>query len=277
MSGKRVQRREGELLAALRDQRELLRNAGERYDGGSDTEAKNLAVRLRVLLHDGGRNSRSLLGQLEIKENLPYLDTTPAENPPEAPSFHGGLCMVHATLGPEGAGSSRYVPVLDKRASLPPHPPQAFVDWWSNRVISDDQGRPVSRRDFVLWLADQDGGAHVDGAIGETYAGLAREGIAIFQPGAGDDPRFKDLVAPSVRQIAFEIEKTLDTQLIDDSEAGMGLRVKAPICSLSINETVSVGRNDPCPCGSELKTKRCFGMRQPRRRLTLDDLYAEAA
>lgn len=102
MSGKRIQRREGELLAALRDQRELLRNAGDRYDGGSDAEAKNLAVRLRVLLHDGGRNNQSLLGQLEIKEQLPYLDTTPAENPPEAPSFHAGLCMVHATLGPEG-------------------------------------------------------------------------------------------------------------------------------------------------------------------------------
>lgn len=277
MSGKRVQRREGELLAALRDQRELLKNAGERYDGGSDAEAKSLAVRLRVLLHDGGRNSHSLLGQLGVKERLPYLDTTPAEHPPEAPSMHAGLCMVHATLGPEGAGFSRYVPVLDARDSLPRHPPQAFVDWWRDPVVADNEGRPVSRSDFVLWLADQDGGAHVDGAIGETYAGLAREGIAIFKPEAGDDPRFKDLVAPSVRQIAYEVEQTLDAQLLDDPETKSGVRIRSPICSLSIHEKVSAGRNDPCPCGSGLKTKRCFGTRESRRRLTLDELYAEVA
>jgi hypothetical protein len=40
---------------------------------------------------------------------------------------------------------------------------------------------------------------------------------------------------------------------------------------------VGVGRNDPCPCRSGLKAKRCFGMRQPRRHLTLADLYAEVA
>jgi hypothetical protein len=46
----RVPRKYPNLIRALKDQRELLRNAAERYDAGSEVEAKNIAVRLRVLL-----------------------------------------------------------------------------------------------------------------------------------------------------------------------------------------------------------------------------------
>jgi hypothetical protein len=269
----RVGRNPDEFLRALRDQRELLRNAAARYDAGSEAEAKNLAVRLRVLLHDGKGRGASLLGQLGVKDRLPYLDTALAEHPPEAPMLHGGLCMIRANLGPNA--TSRYVAPLDRLSEDRQHPPQAFVDWWLYEVVTDDSSRPISRADFVLWLANQDGGAHIDASLDAEYAGLSRRGVSSFQPIAGDDPRLKDLAAPSVRQIAYEFERTLDEQLIEDPSTRLGVAIRDPICSLSIHDNPDAGRNDPCPCGSGLKLKRCFGLRQPRKRRTLDELLAE--
>jgi hypothetical protein len=270
-AAKRVPRKYSDLLGALRDQRELLRNAAERYDAGSEVEAKNIAVRLRVFLHDT-KNCHSLLAQLGIKERLPFLDTTNVEMPPEVPHFDAGLCMIHAQLGEDGY--SRYVPAMQNMDPERSHPPQAFVDWWSAPIVTDNSGRPVCRREFVLWLANEDGGAHIDSSLRGAYVELSKTGLVTFRPELGEDARFKDLVSPSVRQIAFELEQTLDSSL--DEEAGE-LRIREPICSLPIATKVEAGRNDPCPCGSGLKTKRCFSMRRPRRRRSMADLMGEAA
>lgn len=268
---KRVPREYFELLGALRDQRELLRNAAERYDAGSEVEAKNIAVRLRVLLHDT-KSSHSLLAQLGVKERLPFLDTSNVEMPPEVPCFDAGLCMIHAQLGEDGY--SRYVPAMRNMDPERSHPPQAFVDWWLESVVTNNSGEPVCRREFVLWLANEDGGAYIDSSLRGAYADLSKTGLVTFRPELGEDPKFKDLVSPSVRQIAFGLERTLDVSLYE--EEGV-LKIRQPICSLPIATKVETGRNDLCPCGSELKTKRCFSMRRPRRRRTLADLMDQAA
>jgi hypothetical protein len=268
---KRVPRGYPDLLAALHDQRELLRNAAERYDGGSEAEAKNIAVRLRVLLHDT-KNSHSLLTQLGVKERLPFLDTTNVEMPLGIPHFDAGLCMIHAQLGDDGY--SRYAPAMQNMDPERSHPPQAFVDWWSASVVIANSGEPVCRREFVLWLANEDGGAHVDSSLQGAYAELSKTGLVTFRPELGDDPKFKDLVSPSVRQIAYEVERTLDDSLYEEEGA---LKIRLPICSLPIATKVNTGRNDPCPCGSGLKTKRCFSMRRPRRRRSMADLMDMAA
>jgi SEC-C motif len=226
------------------------------------------------LLHDT-QSSHSLLGQFGVKERLPYLDTSSAEMPAEVIHMGGGLCMISAQLGPPGAATSRYTAPLNNLAPDRVHPPQAFVDWWGDPVVDDDHGQPISRRQFVLWLANEEGGAHVDPSVDDTYAELSTAGVSRFVPPKGNDPRFRDLVAPTVRQIAHEVEWTLDDHLVEELDPLAGVSVRNPICSLSIHEKVTVGRNDPCPCGSGEKRKKCLDLRQPRRRISMAELMAE--
>lgn len=260
------------LIAKLRDQRTLLRSACRSFDEGSHPEAQNIALRLRVLLHDT-RASHSTLGQLGVKDRLPYLDTNGAEGPPGVIQLGSGLCIISANFSPDG-GTSRYAAPLENLAPDRVHPPQAFADWWSVPIVDDDHGRPISRRQFVLWLANEEGGAHVATDVDGTYTELSTAGVSRFAPPEGGDPRFRDLVAPTVRQIAYEVESTLDGHLVEESDP-VGVSIRGPICSLSIDEKVTVGRNDPCPCGSGTKLKKCFDLREPRRQITMSDLMAE--
>src|SRR4029077_5076442 len=108
---KRVARDPAEYLVQLRDQRELLRNAAAAYDAGSEAEAMDLAHRIRVLVHDTA-SSTSVLTHLSVRDRLPYMDTAQAEFPPEVIMLGAGLCVISATLGPDGF--SRYTAPLDK-------------------------------------------------------------------------------------------------------------------------------------------------------------------
>lgn len=271
---KQVPRDESEYVGALRNQVELLRNAAKSFDEGSLAEAQNLATRIRVLVHDGRGRGQSLLSQVGVKERLPYLDTALAEDPPGVIGVGGGLCSISANLGPEA--SSRYKAPLGRPWPERQHPPSAFVDWWEDEVLADDRGNSFSRRAFVLAVANQDGGAHFDATLDAAYAALTRDrSLTSFQPGPGGDESFKNIAPPSIRQIAYELERTLAEEIVEDPEAPFGLRVRNPLCSLSIHERVAVGRNARCPCGSGLKRKRCFDLRQPRQRLRLEGLLSE--
>ncbi|MDP9144928.1 MAG: SEC-C domain-containing protein [Actinomycetota bacterium] len=230
-------------------------------------------MRIRVLVHDGP-NSVSLLTHLGVRDQLPYLDTASAEMAPPLIGFHGGLTMISAMLGPEG--HSKFAPPLANLAPDRHHPPATFVDWWNETIVADSRGNRFSRRAFVMPVANQDGGAHVDATIDAAYAALSRDhSHTTFMPEGGEDPHYKNMVLPSIRQIAYELEQTLSEQLVADPEGDLGLRIREPICSLSIHEQITTGLNDACPCGSGLKTKNCFGQRQPRRAWTMQDLAAE--
>lgn len=48
-----------------------------------------------------------------------------------------------------------------------------YEDWW-NEIIFDDKKNVFSRKDIVCYVANQDGGAHVDSALKESYANLTK-------------------------------------------------------------------------------------------------------
>lgn len=247
-----------------------------------EAEAKRLAVQVRVLLYDapGGRKNRSvsLLTQLGIRDHIPWLDTAIAPDPSWTHDFSCGLCRLHG----EGKGPDMkmsYAAPLDDVGPDRQHPPAAFIDWWTEPVLADRLGHEFSREDFVRYLADQDGGAHVDAELEESYKALTRLNSMQIVSGGGmlgfniptppdDDQRLpgppgSSIALTSVRQIAHETRKTIECEL--DLDGSAGVTIRSPICALPIKTKIEVGRNDACPCGSGLKAKKCFAMRGTRR------------
>jgi hypothetical protein len=248
---------------------ELLRRACVGFDEGSDVEALNIAVRLRVLLHDT-KSSKSLLGQLQIKDRLPYVDTLRAEMPEPVIVIGSGLCIIEGTVGP-GASGSRYKAPLSDEDPYRQHPPQAFVDWWREHVLTSNSGKSVSRADFVLWLANEAGGAHVDPSHDPAHLEFSSGGFDGLQV-VSDNEIDHNLLFPTVRQIAYELETSLTNSVaFQDGE----IAIVDPICSLSIESKLKLGRNDQCPCGSGKKYKLCFLKRRPRRKISIEELHAE--
>ena len=45
----------------------------------------------------------------------------------------------------------------------------SFMEWWAGEIASNAKFGPISRKKIVTGMADQDGGAHVDGSVDETY------------------------------------------------------------------------------------------------------------
>jgi len=116
------------------------------------------------------------------------------------------------------------------RATSALHPlsvgPVPFDDWWNRVIIRDQAGVEFTRRDLVLALANQDGGAHVDPELHEAYEALSRSnsmgwtaGIASgTSGGAVVGVPMGSPVPANVRQIGWELEQSLMDQMGDHLE-----------------------------------------------------------
>ena len=262
----------------LDDQLGFLEQSSASFDRGYEGEAKRLAVSIRVLLHNKGQ-SKSLLGQLGLKDTL-YWDTSTG--------FEKGTDLFDITIVVKhfDGVNAKYCPVFDKTPV--PMVQTDFEKWWNTPVIRDAKNQTFTRKDLVLYIADQDGGAHVDPALDTKYAVLSRKnslGWSYFE-GATKKPLSMPERA-SIRQIAHELLKTLKPDYASPpvlSGGGLyigpvttnipgltmalrsgsqpGLTVEHPSTSISKPATMSnakVGRNESCPCGSGKKYKKCHG------------------
>jgi hypothetical protein len=196
-----VPRPRADLEAALAEQLGFLETSARLYDEGVLPEAKRMTTSLRILLHDS-RNSKSLLGQLGYLTIVQFHDST-------GPDFPGNLLtecpLVMMQLG--GTGQD-FVPLLDRGpfASIP----KSFATWWNMEVFKDNVGQRFSRRDIVLSVADQDGGAHVDPALNDGYHRLSRENSLAWIVGSPEGVRAAQNPVPAaVRQVTFEALKSL--------------------------------------------------------------------
>lgn len=255
-----------DLQEHLAEQLEFLESSASSYDSGFEGEIKRLAVSVRVLVHDT-RNSTSLLKLLGQKQ-VDYVDTSLPFDEKNKMS-HSGL--VQMSLGNR---QSKILPFLD---GSPFSRTASFDLWWNGIVFVDKNRNEFSRKDIVLSLANKEGGAHVDKKLDAKYAELRKNNSLgwVDVDTHGNETPSADQVPATMRQIAHEVLKTFKNDYYCQMEKGSddGVIVfggslvegdKAPTIpahNLPKNRPlvsgIKVGRNDPCPCGSGKKYKKC--------------------
>ena len=226
-----------ELEKHLQHQLSFLKASSEAYDRGQSIEAKRLATTIRLLVHDGG-SSDSLLGQLRLK-SIAFIDGGDTPDPRNLMTTAG---LTGMSIGVEGGS---YIPKFALQPSYRPPTLRTFVEWWTRPVLVDDERTSLSRKDLVLAMANSDGGAHVDSSVERTYARLTRQNSIgwSFSNDQGSGPML-GIEYASVRQIAWELEQSIE---------------RKETIQFAPELLRGTGRNDPCPCGSEVKFKKCHG------------------
>lgn len=200
--GNRVARPKADLERELREQIELLTDACDRYDSGKEVVGRHIALSLRVLLNQHGKN-HALLEQLGIRAGK-WLDTAGPLSPTNLMAEHN---LVALKAGPDGG---RYVPASSLGDGLPNWQAD-FPDWWTRPVMKDTKGRTMSRFELVGHVANSDGGAHVDPELDEAYMALSRQNALgwTFEHNGNSTPFSSRPEFASVRQIAHEVIETL--------------------------------------------------------------------
>jgi hypothetical protein len=261
-----VARTPDQLNELFLEQLEFLKLSCTSFDNGFVGEIKRLAVSVRVLVHDT-KNSTSLL-TLTNKKGVVFLDTAHPYNDANQLS-HSSLVEFH--MRSSGVEVRAHLDSVLQTSLLP------FEAWWNGVVLVDSSKNEFSRRDITLYLANKDGGAHVDHQIDEVFDNLRNKNSLGWMSDKGDgrEISWEDHVPATMRQIAHEIIKSLDKSYsrnhIASEDAAMIIRNVNLFSGLPSKESPypnlrkdrpnfggkKVGRNDLCPCGSGKKYKKC--------------------
>jgi len=153
------------LQVMLGEQLKFLEISSKAFDEGFEPEAKRLATTLRVMLHDT-THSKSLLRQLGIKEDVEWVTTVAAHNPKNLLPTRD--YMFYRT---DSTGVS-LKPILGEGPLGLSLPKMNFSIWW-NQTVHVENGHQWNRKDFVLWLSNKEGGAHVDPGVDPLYEDVA--------------------------------------------------------------------------------------------------------
>lgn len=198
-----------ELLDQLNEQLEFLRKSCESFDEGNHSEAKRIAIALRVILHDG-KNSVSILKQLRIKESIEFLDSIPKINPNNLlPSSDFLKIKVDS-------GNISYSPML-KDSPFFDVKNRCKFGIWESEPIYKNKSLLWSRADFILKLANKEGGAHVDPKPDANYKSIVEEGKERWTLNRNTNLNTQtealnpeeNIVFVALRQIGFEVLETL--------------------------------------------------------------------
>lgn len=182
-----------ELLEHWNDQLSFLQLSANQFDEGKENEAKRIATSLRIMFHETS-TSHSLIKQIGLTNNFLLWSSGVLYTPSNSLS---SWVLLEMTVGENGIS---YKPLnnVNGRTFL-----LRYEDWW-NEIIFDDKKNVFTRKDIVCYVANQDGGAHVDPELNEKYAELTKHNslgwIDSMGKSASNNPAYN-----AIRQIAKEV------------------------------------------------------------------------
>jgi hypothetical protein len=231
-TSKRPERRKiavgaNEIEEQFQDQLGFLEKSAKAFDAGESSEYRRMAVALRILLWHRPPNSHSLVQQVGLG-NASFESTGIQINSRNLLTDFG-LALTNLT-----DGGARLQPILDdspiKSRWI------ALDDWLAEPVLRDNHRHLFTRIDFIRYVADQDGGAHVDPAMDEPYHRLVNENsIGLIEIGPDGLKPVEQIERVYIRQIAYEAATSLEAAW----QRKLG--------------------NRRCDCGSGRKRRYCCG------------------
>lgn len=191
-----------EFTGCLRTQLGFIERSVRQFNEGTEDEAFRIATALRVLFHDTP-NSTSLLTHMNSTD-IPVITSIPT---------NGYVSVSHFPFHHMVQLEKRKIPVFGR---FPIYRKEIkATEWWNQGVIWINR-KWVTRKQVVLWLANKDGGAHVDKELPEDYVALmetmkffvdySEEKIPIKQPLILTwQLGYEVLMSPSFKALASEI------------------------------------------------------------------------
>lgn len=156
-----------ELLQQLQEQLHLLQGYCTQFDSGDWLAAKPMSTALRILLHHPDRpksGQGALLAQLGLRGGF-WLDSTRVfgMSTPKSSQWSWPQLLIMQM----NDRSTGFQPkILDREVHLRKTP---FIEWWTTELANHSEFGSISRKKIVTGMADQDGGAHVDGHVDTSY------------------------------------------------------------------------------------------------------------
>lgn len=233
----------GEVEEHLVDQLEFLRKSSSDYDGGETREYKRLALALRVLLHST-RTSQSVVQQLNWN-NLEFFSGSTGVHPDnELPDF--GLVALTITDKREWKWVPTNLGAGDQMRKV------HFEQWWTGPVLKDGKNHEFSRKEIVLSVADQDGGAHVDPTLNEAYHDFSRSNSMSFHAGDSGWGSYAVFTPPG------DTVSQGDIDITEVERAAVRQIAHEALMTLDATWARALG-NRRCQCGSGRKYRYCHG------------------
>jgi hypothetical protein len=166
----KVQRDQEDLKDQLRKQYKFLCHSLENALNGDSDEIYRLATTIRILIHNT-RNSTSLLQQINpeiqlIDTSRPVITPNTTSHPPSK-FYSGGLVRLSLPRG-----------WVLSPASTPLY--TNIQSWWERNLFIENN-TVFTRKLITLWIADTDGGAHVDPLLDQKYYQISRKGSTVLQ------------------------------------------------------------------------------------------------
>jgi hypothetical protein len=186
------------LKKILREQYNFLRKSCSEFDKGDKSEAKRIAVTLRVLAHNTS-NSKSLISQLEEVGNVKVKILS------KNIGFASGLkYYVGASIRFKN-GISSYEPMMD--LTHPGLRPINIDTWWEQGILLINEV-PFTRKDIMLSLVNKEGGAHVDPIQDVNFRRLTEGDLMLLRNSQGEGIEGIELIL--ARENGFYMMKCIE-------------------------------------------------------------------